>query len=100
NLQKTYSFSGIKGTNAQDAAAIENQGPTPIADRSKEHLGRVDVGIRRMRVRMLQEIRDFQAGTEPVSAFKGDLYRVRPITLTLPDDGKPFYEAARQYIFV
>jgi len=99
-LQKNYSFSGIKGTNAQDAAAIENQGPTPIADRSKEHLGRVDIGIRRMRARMLQEIRDFQGGTEPISAFKGDLYRVRPITVTLPDDGIPFYEAARQYIFV
>src|SRR5579885_121407 len=45
NLQRTDSFTVIKGTNAQDAAAIENQGPTPIADRSKEHLGSADVGI-------------------------------------------------------
>jgi phenylpropionate dioxygenase-like ring-hydroxylating dioxygenase large terminal subunit len=99
-LQKTYSYSGIKGTNAQDAAAIENQGPTPIADRTKEHLGRGDVGIRRMRTRMLKEIRDFQAGIEPVSAFDGAMYRVRPITLTLPDDGRPFCEAAKDVIFV
>lgn len=99
-LQKNYSYSGIKGTNAQDAAAIENQGPTPIADRTKEHLGSGDTGIRRMRTRMLKEIGAFQKGTEPVAAFKGALYRVRPITLTMPDDGVPFYEAARHIINV
>jgi phenylpropionate dioxygenase-like ring-hydroxylating dioxygenase large terminal subunit len=99
-LQKNYSYSGIKGTNAQDAAAIENQGPTPIADRTLEHLGNGDTGIRRMRARMLKEISAFQNGVEPVAAFKGSLYRVRPITLTMPDDGVPFYEAASHIITV
>jgi phenylpropionate dioxygenase-like ring-hydroxylating dioxygenase large terminal subunit len=99
-LQKNYSYSGIKGTNAQDAAAIENQGPTPIADRTQEHLGSADVGIRRMRARMLKEIGAFAKGIEPIAAFKGALYRVRPITLTMPDDGVPFYEAASHIINV
>ena len=99
-LQKSYSYSGIKGTNAQDAAAIENQGPTPIADRTKEHLGSGDAGIRQMRARMLKEIGQFQKGVEPVAALKGALYRVRPITLTMPDDGVPFYEAAKHIINV
>jgi phenylpropionate dioxygenase-like ring-hydroxylating dioxygenase large terminal subunit len=97
-LQRNYSYSGIKGTNAQDAAAIENQGPTPIADRTQEHLGSGDTGIRRMRARMLKELGDFQKGIEPIAALKGALYRVRPITVTLPDDGVPFYEAAKDII--
>jgi hypothetical protein len=65
-----------------------------------EHLGSGDAGIRRMRARMLKEIGAFQKGVEPVAAFKGSLYRVRPITLTMPDDGVPFYEAASHIITV
>jgi phthalate 4,5-dioxygenase oxygenase subunit len=99
-LQRSYSYTGIKGTNAQDAAAIENQGPTPIADRTKEHLGNTDVAIMRMRRKFLAELKAFQKGSEPVPALKGDLYKVRAIAVSLEDDGTPFYEGAKEHLYV
>jgi hypothetical protein len=99
-LQRSYSFTGIKGTNAQDAAAIENQGPTPIADRSKEHLGSTDAAIMRMRRKLLGAIADFERGTEPAAALKGELYKVRAIAVSLQDNGTPFYEGAKEHIHV
>jgi phenylpropionate dioxygenase-like ring-hydroxylating dioxygenase large terminal subunit len=99
-LQRTYSYTGIKGTNAQDAAAIENQGPAPIADRSLEHLGSSDLAIMRMRRKFLSALKEFQGGTEPPPALNGDLYKVRAIAVSLDDDGTPFYEGAKEHIFL
>lgn len=99
-LQRTYSYSGIKGTNAQDAAPIENQGPGPVADRTREHLGSTDLAIVRMRRKLLSALRDFQAGSEPVAALNGELYRVRAIAVTLEDNGTPFYDGAKEHIFL
>jgi hypothetical protein len=99
-LQRSYSFTGIKGTNAQDAAAIENQGPTPIADRSKEHLGSTDVAIMRMRRKLLGAIADCEAGKEPAAALTGELYKVRAIAVSLEDNGTPFYEGAKEHLHV
>src|SRR6185437_10045296 len=99
-LQKTYSYTGIKGSNAQDAAAIENQGPTPIADRSREHLSSTDLAITRMRRKFLAELTEFQRGAEPAAALRGELYRVRAIAVPLEDKGMPFYEEAKDLIFV
>ena len=42
-LQKTKSYTGIKGVSEQDAAVQDSQGP--IADRTREHLGPTDLGI-------------------------------------------------------
>ena len=42
-LQKTSSYTGIKGVSEQDAAVQDSQGP--IADRTREHLGPTDLGI-------------------------------------------------------
>ena len=99
-LQRTYSFTGIKGTNAQDAAAIENRGPSSICDRSKEHLGSADIGIIQARRKLLRVIRELQEGIEPVPAMKGDLYKVRSISVTLDESNVPFYECARELIFL
>src|SRR6185312_10558766 len=96
-LQRTYSYTGIKGTNAQDAAAIENQGPMPIADRTREHLSRGDAAIAQMRRKFIKAIRDLEQGVEPVAALKGELYRVRPIAVTLADDGTPFHVGAKEH---
>jgi phenylpropionate dioxygenase-like ring-hydroxylating dioxygenase large terminal subunit len=98
-LQRSYSFSGIKGSNAQDAAVIENQGPTPIYDRSKEHPVVGDIGIVRARRRLLKVFQDLRDGIEPVPARQGELYRVRPIAVFLDEDGRPFHEGAREHIF-
>jgi hypothetical protein len=92
-LQKNYSYSGIKGNNAQDAAIMENQGPTPIYDRTKEFLGTSDIGIVVARRRLLKAARDLQQGKEPDQAMKGDIYNVRPIAVFIDNtNGKPFYE--------
>ena len=99
-LQRNYSYTGIKGTNAQDAAAIENQGPTPIADRTKERLGSTDVAIARMRRKLLQALKDFEDGLEPVPALNGALYKVRAIAVSVEDDGTPIEDVAREHIFL
>ncbi|HKT18398.1 MAG TPA: Rieske 2Fe-2S domain-containing protein [Stellaceae bacterium] len=99
-LQRTYNYTGIKGTNAQDAAAIENQGPTAIADRTQEHLGTGDAAIIQMRRKFLRLLADMEKGIEPLPAFKGDLYKVRPIAVTLEDDGTPYHQAAKELVFV
>ncbi|MFM9966830.1 MAG: Rieske 2Fe-2S domain-containing protein [Burkholderiales bacterium] len=101
-LQREYSYSGIKGNNAQDAAIIENQGPTPIYDRTQESLGATDLGIARARRRLLAEAKALQEGKEPELAMKGDLYKVRPIAVFVPEDGTPFYEQpeAKKYIWL
>ena len=46
-LQKTKSYTGIKGVSEQDAAVQDSQGP--IADRTREHLGPTDLGIMHFR---------------------------------------------------
>src|SRR5258708_20560511 len=51
-LQKTRSYTGIKGVSEQDAAVQDSQGP--IADRSREHLGPTDLGIIHFRNLVLQ----------------------------------------------
>ncbi len=99
-LQRTYSYTGIKGTNAQDAAAIENQGPTPIADRTKENLSSSDLAIIRMRRKFLNVLQDFKDGVEPAPALNGDMYKVRAIAMSLEDDGVPFYEGAKELLFL
>lgn len=101
-LQKTSSYTGIKGNNAQDAAVMENQGPTRIYDRTRnEFLGSGDVGIVAARRKLLKVARELQQGKEPLPAFKGDLYRVRPIAVFVNDDGTPFHqqEEVKKYIW-
>ncbi|MFM9967235.1 MAG: hypothetical protein ACKVQK_02350, partial [Burkholderiales bacterium] len=100
-VQREFSYSGIQGNNAQDAAIIENQGPTPIYDRTQETLGVTDVGITRARRRLLAEAEAVRAGKVPPLATDGNLYNVRPIALYVDDDGTPFHQIpeVRSYIF-
>jgi phthalate 4,5-dioxygenase oxygenase subunit len=58
------SWSGIEGVNSQDFAVVESMGP--IVDRTREHLGASDVAVIRMRRRLLEAVRAFQAGGEPL----------------------------------
>ena len=101
-LQRHYSYSGIKGNNAQDAAILEGQGPTPIYDRTKEFLGVGDIGIAEARKRLLKVAKELQAGTEPVATMNGDLYNMRPIAVFIAADGTPFHELdeVKKYIYV
>ena len=74
-LQKTRSYTGIKGVSEQDAAVQDSQGP--IADRTREHLGPTDLGIMHFRKLVMDCARDLQRGTEPEAAMCADRYAVR-----------------------
>ena len=62
-VQKTESFTGIKGVNKQDRAIQESMGR--IVDRSREHLGPADRPIIQARRLLLEAVKSVQAGETP-----------------------------------
>lgn len=62
---KTTTYTGIDVVRNQDTAVQESMGP--IFDRSKEHLGVSDTAIIRMRRRMLESVKGFMDGSEPLA---------------------------------
>ena len=74
-LQKTKSYTGIKGVYEQDAAVQDSQGP--IADRTAEHLGPTDLGIMHFRKVMIEAARALQNGEPPSQLKHQDRYTVR-----------------------
>jgi hypothetical protein len=82
--QRTVSYSGIKGIQAQDMAVIEGMGA--ISDRNKEHLGTSDAAIIGARRRLLRELADFQEGIEPYAPQHGNLYRIRSAAVEASQD--------------
>jgi len=85
-VQKTLSFTGIKGTGEQDFSVQEGMGA--VSDRTREHLGNSDVGIIAMRKRLLKAAADVQEGVAPHAALHGNVYHVRPTDVVLPSDAK------------
>jgi hypothetical protein len=74
-LQKTRSYTGIKGVSEQDAAVQDSQGP--IADRSREHLGPTDLGILHFRKTVMDAARALERGEAPPHVRQQDRYAVR-----------------------
>jgi hypothetical protein len=74
-LQKTNSYTGIKGVSEQDAAVQDSQGP--IADRTREHLGPTDLGIMHFRKLVMDAARALQKGEAPPHLKHQDRYAVR-----------------------
>jgi hypothetical protein len=74
-LQKTSSYTGIKGVSEQDAAVQDSQGP--IADRTTEHLGPTDLGIMHFRKLVMEAARALHDGTPPSHVARQDRYTVR-----------------------
>jgi phthalate 4,5-dioxygenase len=74
-LQKTKSYTGIKGVSEQDAAVQDSQGP--IADRTREHLGPTDLGIMHFRKLVMESARALQQGEAPAHLKHQDRYAVR-----------------------
>ena len=62
-VQRTETFSGIDGINAQDRALQESMGR--IVDRSKEHLGPADKAIIQARKLLRQAVKTVEAGGTP-----------------------------------
>jgi len=84
NEQKKLTFTGIAGTGEQDFSVQEGMGP--ITPRPNEHLGTTDVGIIKMRRRLLGEMTALQDGTEPYSASHAEVYDIRATDVLLDRD--------------
>jgi hypothetical protein len=74
-LQKTKSYTGIKGVSEQDAAVQDSQGP--IVDRTREHLGPTDLGILHFRKLVMDAARGLQRGNEPEAPARAARFAVR-----------------------
>jgi phthalate 4,5-dioxygenase len=92
--QRTRKFFGVPGVGAQDKAITESQ---LAYDRSRERLGRADIGIIRVRKRLLEAAMALrQQGIAPPGLEPGT-YRVRPASVLLPKD-VPWVEGARELL--
>jgi hypothetical protein len=97
-IQRTRFYSGIPEFWAQDAAMQEGMGP--IYDRTKEHLGTSDLGIIRVRQRLLEAARTLcDRGMPPPGALEPALYRVRGAAALLPRSAS-WVEATKEHRMV
>lgn len=91
-MQRTKTFTGITGLNTQDLAVQESMGP--VIDRSREHLGSTDKAITTLRRILLEVVRDFRQGKNPIGADPTTFRGVRPTDLMIPKDAV-WQEAAK-----
>jgi hypothetical protein len=82
-LQKTESFTGIRGVRVQDMAVQEDQ-RGPLSDRSREHLGASDLGVIATRRTLLKQLKALQRGQEPPQPNTPDAYSLRSLALNAP----------------
>lgn len=94
--QRERRFSGLPGLWVQDAAC--QSGTEPIADRTKQNLGTTDVGIVRMRNRLIRAAKRLQADQgAPSNVTKPAAFRVRAVAMNLAPGAawkEPFKAAA------
>ena len=83
DVQRTESYSGIDGINAQDRALQESMGR--IVDRSKEHLGPADRAIIQARRLLREAVRAVAAGENPLGTGSS-YYTLRAGEAVLPRD--------------
>ncbi|HUB96522.1 MAG TPA: Rieske 2Fe-2S domain-containing protein [Stellaceae bacterium] len=81
-VQKTRTFTGIKGLNTQDFAL--QQGMGPIVDRSQEMLGTTDRAIVTMRRLLLEATRAVERGEAPKGVDPRSYRAVRPNDSVIP----------------
>ncbi len=80
-MQKTETFTGIDGINAQDRAVQESMGP--IVDRTREHLGPADRAVIQARRLLLQATRTVEAGGTP-PGVEPTYYTLHPAEAVVP----------------
>jgi len=83
SVQRTETFSGIDGINAQDRALQESMGR--IVDRSREHLGPADKAIIQARRLLREATRIVAAGGEPAGVGP-TYYALKAEEAVLPQD--------------
>ncbi|HEX8968285.1 MAG TPA: Rieske 2Fe-2S domain-containing protein [Chloroflexota bacterium] len=92
-LMRTKNYSGIANVVLQDLAINETQGP--VYDRATEHLGTSDAAVITLRRRMLQAVRSFLSGGEPIG-LSTDYAQVRAVALAMPTE-IPWDEAHAEF---
>src|SRR5438105_229206 len=80
-VQKTETFTGIDGVNAQDRAVQESMGG--IVDRTREHLGPADKAVIQARRLLLQATRTVEDGGTP-PGVEPTYYTLHPAEAVLP----------------
>lgn len=90
--QRTRKFFGVPGVGAQDKAITESQ---RRYDRSLERLGRADIGIIRVRKRLLDAALALRTERVPPPGLDPSTYRVRPASALLAKD-TPWVEGAKE----
>jgi phenylpropionate dioxygenase-like ring-hydroxylating dioxygenase large terminal subunit len=76
---------GVPGVNLQDICITENEGPTPVLDRTKENLCSGDATIVKARRILLRSAREFRdRGTVPAGIRDPQIYRVRGANAVVP----------------
>jgi len=83
-VQRRQTYTGIKGVNTQDLAVQESMGP--VVDRSLEHLGSSDKAIIAYRRILLDVLRDFEQGVEPLGVDPKTYRKVRSADIVIPKD--------------
>jgi hypothetical protein len=92
DVQRTKTFTGIKGLNTQDLAVQESMGR--IVDRSREHLGSTDKAIIQFRKILLDAVRDHTNGIDPPGVNPSTYRDLRSADVMLPNDAR-WQDAAR-----
>jgi len=82
-VQKTETFTGIEGINAQDRAIQESMGR--VVDRTREHLGPADKAVIQARRLLLQAVKTVGEGGTP-RGIAGTYYGLRAVDAVLPRD--------------
>ena len=82
-LQKTSSFTGIRGVRVQDMAVQEDQ-RGPLSDRTREHLGASDLGVIATRRMLLKQLKALHKGQEPKQPASPDAYYLRSLARNAP----------------
>jgi hypothetical protein len=91
---------GITGVNLQDRCVTENEGPTPILDRSKENLCSGDYSIMKARRMLLGAAKDLrERGTPPPGVRDPKVYRIRATAKVVPDS-TPWVEGVKSEVLV
>jgi hypothetical protein len=87
----TRKYFGVPGVGAQDKAITESQ--QPIYDRTRERLGRADIGIIRVRKWLVDAALALRERGTPPPGMAPASYLIRPASVLLPKDA-PWVEGA------
>jgi phthalate 4,5-dioxygenase len=88
-LQRSSSFSGIYGINAQDRGLQESMPGVPgeppgLVDRAREHLVASDMPVIAARRKLVRMAQDARKGIDPAAAQRPESYQVRALARLSP----------------